>query len=93
MTVKYEVILTEAENKALTFDVIDPQFWIENVVKQKCKYQMDIIVSAEIERKLSAGESISGSKEDIVLSANIETAAERELRMQEEYAKTMSEEG
>lgn len=84
MTVKYEIILSEAENKALLYDVVDPVFWIDNVVRQKCRAQQDIIVKLEVERKLAAGEVISGSKEDIVLAADIETAAERVARMEEE---------
>lgn len=85
MTVKYEIILSEAENKALLYDVVDPVFWIDNVVRQKCRAQQDIIVKLEVERKLAAGEVISGSKEDIVLAADIETAAERVSRMEQEF--------
>jgi hypothetical protein len=91
MTVKYEIILSEAENKALLNDVVDPVFWIDNVVRQKCRAQIDIIAKAEIERKLEAGETISGSKEDIVLAADIETAAERVARMEVEFAKLQEE--
>lgn len=91
MTVKYEVVLSEAENKALLFDVVDPQFWIENVVKQKCRVQTDIIVSAEVERKLAAGDPITGSKDDIILAANIETAVERQARHEEENKKFQEE--
>ena len=42
------------------------------------------IVNAEVQRKLAAGETISGTKEDIVLASNIETAAEREVRLEAE---------
>jgi hypothetical protein len=40
---------------------------------------------AEIQRKLAAGETISGSKEDLVLAADIETAAEKQARMTAEF--------
>ena len=43
------------------------------------------IVNSEVQRKLAAGETISGTKEEIVLAANIETAIERDARMQAEF--------
>ena len=44
------------------------------------------IVAAEVQRKLTAGESITGSKDDIVMAAPVESAAERQARMEAEMA-------
>lgn len=51
----------------------------------------DEIVNAEVQRKLAAGESIAGSKDDIVMAANIESAAERQARFEVEQAARQAE--
>jgi hypothetical protein len=47
------------------------------VVHERCRIAIEEIVNAEVQRKLAANETISGSKEDIVLAAPIKSAAER----------------
>jgi len=75
----YTIILSDAEDKALGFVAFSQQDWIDNVVKHRCSVAIDEIVNAEVQRKLAAGESISGSKDDIVLAAPIKSAAEQSL--------------
>ena len=70
--------LTEAEAKALAHVAVDPQSWAENVVKTRCRVAIDDIVDKEVKRKLDAGESITGSRDDIVLAADIKPLAEIE---------------
>ena len=89
--VEYKVTLSEAENKALGAVAYSQQDWIENLVKARCISAMDEIVQVEVSRKLEAGEPITGSKEDIVLAADIESAKEREDRLQEEFRKFQEE--
>lgn len=72
----YTVILSDAEDKALSCVAFSQQNWIDNVVHERCRIAIDSIVSAEVQRKLTAGEPIIGSKEDIVLTADIKTAAQ-----------------
>lgn len=86
MSKSYTITLTDAQDKALSVIAFSQQEWIENVVNVRCQQAIDEIANAEIQRKLTAGETISGTKEDIVLAAEIETAAERETRLQEELA-------
>jgi hypothetical protein len=74
------ITLNDAEFKALGIVALSQQEWIDNAVHERCRIAIDEIVNAEIQRKLAANETISGSKEDIVLAANIESAAEREAR-------------
>jgi hypothetical protein len=74
----YTIILTEAENKALGFVAVSQQDWIDNVVHERCRVAIEEIVAAEVQRKLAANETISGSKEDIVNAAPIKSAAERQ---------------
>lgn len=73
---QFTIILSDAEVKALNHVALSAQDWIENAAKERARIAIDDIVSAEVERKLSIGETISGSKEDIVLAAPIKTAVE-----------------
>jgi hypothetical protein len=84
--IKYTIELTEAEDKALHVYAADGKEWIENAIKERCRIAIEEIVALEVQRKLEAGETISGSKEDIVLAADIETAAERNVRILKEMA-------
>lgn len=77
MSINYTVTLSEAQDKALSTVAISQQEWIENMVYERCRLAIDEIVNAEVKRKLDAGEPISGSKEEIVLAADVETAFER----------------
>jgi hypothetical protein len=74
---QYTVTLTDAQEKALRWVAVDPQDWFENFVFARCESAIDEIVNNEIKRKLEAGETISGSKEDIVMASNIVSAEER----------------
>ena len=86
MSVTYTITLSDAENKALGVVALSQQDWIDNAVHERCRIAIDEIVNAEVQRKLAAGESISGSKEDIVNAANVESAAERQVRLDAELA-------
>ena len=78
MSVNYTVTLSDAENKALGFVAFSQQEWIDNAVHERCRIAIEEIVNAEVQRKLAVGETISGSKEDIVNAASIQSAAERQ---------------
>ena len=73
----YTVSITDAQKKALEYNMISIQEWIENFVNARAENAIDEIVNVEIQRKLSAGETISGTKEEIVMAANIQSAEER----------------
>lgn len=78
MAVEYTVTLSDAEDKALGYVAYSQQDWIDNAVHERCRIAIEEIVNAEVQRKLAAGETISGSKEDIVMAADIQSAAERQ---------------
>lgn len=80
MSHTYTIELTDAQHKALAYAAVDPQDWIQTVVFERCRIASEEIIAAEVQRKLTAGETISGTKDDIVMSAVIETAAERHAR-------------
>lgn len=90
----YTITLSAAEDKALHVVALSAQDWIDNAVHERCRIAIEEIVNAEVQRKLAAGESITGSKEDIVLAANVESAADRQARAEaEQQAKAVAEQG
>ena len=89
----YTITLSDAEDKALGVVALSQNDWIQNAVKERCRLAIEEIVAAEVQRKLAAGESITGSKDDIVLAANVESAAQRQARMEAEQAAQMAEAG
>lgn len=80
----YTITLSAAEDKALHVVALSAQDWIDNAVHERCRIAIDEIVNAEVQRKLAAGQPIAGSKDDIVLAANIESAATRQARLEAE---------
>lgn len=77
----YTITLSDAEDKALGVVAFSQQEWIANAVRERCRLAMEDIVNAEVQRKLAAGEPIIGSKEDIVMAANIKSAVERQAEL------------
>lgn len=86
---QYTITLSDAEDKALHVVAMSAQDWIGNAVHERCRIAIEEIVASEVQRKLAAGESITGSKDDIVMAANVESAAERQARMEAEMAATI----
>ena len=82
----YTITLSDAEDKALGVVAFSQDDWIQNAVHERCRIAIEEIVAAEVQRKLAAGESITGSKDDIVMAASVESAAERQARMEAEMA-------
>lgn len=86
MTKVYTITLTDAEDKALSIVAFDQNEWIQNAVHERCRIAIEEIVASEVQRLLAEGKPITGSKDDIVLAADIETASERQTRLEAEYA-------
>ena len=90
----YTITLSAAEDKALKSVALSAQDWIDNAIHERCRIAIEEIVNAEVQRKLAAGQPITGSKEDIVLAANIESAADRQARLEAEaQARANAEQG
>lgn len=80
----YTITLSDAEDKALGVVAFSQEDWINNAVKERCRIAMEEIIAAEVQRKLGLGEAITGTKDDIVMAAPIESAAERQARLESE---------
>jgi hypothetical protein len=74
----YTITLSDAEDKALGVVAFSQDDWIQNAVKERCRIAMEEIIAAEVQRLLGEGKSITGSKDDIVMAAPIQSAAERQ---------------
>ena len=74
----YTITLSNAEDKALGYVSVSQLDWINNVVHERCRVAIEEIVAAEVQRKLAANETISGTKDDIVMAAPIKSAAENQ---------------
>lgn len=82
----YTVELTEAQQKALEYVAVDPAEWIRNVVHNRCRMAMDDIYNAEVVRMTNDPNitAIPADKNQVVLDADIQTAAEAEAASSEE---------
>jgi hypothetical protein len=80
----YTVTLTDAEDKALSVVAVSPQAWIDNAVKNRCRESKDVIIASEINRIRESGGTISGTDDEIVMAATVETAAEKQARIESE---------
>lgn len=85
------ITLSDAEHKALGVVAASQQEWIDNAVHERCRIAIEEIVAAEVQRKLTAGEPITGTKDDIVMAAQIESAVERQARIEAEMAARAAE--
>lgn len=75
------VTLTEAQVKALGTEVIDIADWVKAWPAAKANALINSIASAEALRRLGTREPMLASKDELVLAAPIETAAERNVRL------------
>ena len=79
----YTITLSAAEDKALGFVAFSQNDWIQNAVHNRCRIAIEDIVASEVERITAIGGTISGTKEDIVNAAPVQSAAERQAAQTE----------
>ena len=82
---EYTITLTDAEDKALRYVAFDPQDWIDNAVHNRCSQAVDQIYQEEVERMTADPDitSIPANKEQVVLDADIMSAADRQAQAEE----------
>lgn len=77
----YTVNYTETENKAMEYAAVNVDDWIQNAAHERARIAIDEIVTIAVQKFLEAGQSIPGSKDEIVAAAYangwIKTAAQR----------------
>jgi hypothetical protein len=65
----YTIELTETEKLALEYVAYDPQEWIENAAKERARIATEVIIKLAVDKFLEAGQTIPGSREEIVAAA------------------------
>lgn len=85
---EYTITLTDAEDKALRVIALDPQDWIDNAIHNRCRIAIDDIYTAEVERMTADPDitTIPADKNQVVLDADIQTAAERQASADNDIA-------
>jgi hypothetical protein len=71
------ITLTDTEYKAMEVIAYSPQEWVENVTKVRAQKAINSIAEGIIKETLAGGGSISGTNEEIVANATLETAKQR----------------
>ena len=65
----YNIELTETENLAMQYIAFSVDAWIQNAVHERARVAIDEIVKISVEKFLEQGQSIPGSKQEIVAAA------------------------
>ncbi len=80
MAKTFTVTITDAEQKAFYWDTVDPEGWVENVVKNKCRQTKDRLYDAEVIRMTNDDDvsTIPADKDTVVSNAVVQTAKQRQ---------------
>ena len=65
----YTINYTETENKAMEYAAASVDDWIQNAAHERARIAIDEIVALAVQKFLEAGQSIPGSKDEIVAAA------------------------
>ena len=66
---QYVVEYTTTENLAMHYVAVSADEWIQNAAHERARIAIDEVVKIAIEKFLEAGQSIPGSKDEIVSAA------------------------
>lgn len=69
--------ISAAQKKALETEIEDINAWFENWLHHRANMLIDEIFQQEVNRLIESGNTISGTKEEIVLASPVLSAAER----------------
>lgn len=72
--------ISAAQKKALETDVEDITAWFDNWLQHRADTLLEKIFQDEVKRLIENGETVSGTKDEIVLAAPVLSAAERNAR-------------
>lgn len=80
MAKTFTVTITDAEEKAFYWDTVDPEGWVENAVKNKCRKCIDRLYEQEVKRMTDDDDisTIPADKDTVVNNAVVQTAKQRE---------------
>jgi hypothetical protein len=76
----YTITVSDAQAKALSVIALNPQEFLQNFANVQADNAIEEIVADYIRQALDTGGTVTGTREEIVLSASVETAVERQTR-------------
>lgn len=80
MAKTFTVTITDAEEKAFYWEVVDPEEWVEGAVKNKCRKVMNRLYDQEVKRMTDDDSvtSIPADKDTVINNADVKTAKQRQ---------------
>ena len=72
------VMISEAQKKAIEYTAVSLQGWVDNALHEKARHSMNLIIKEHT--AYNPDRLTDEEKEQIVLDADIETAAQRQAR-------------
>jgi hypothetical protein len=72
--------ISAAQKKALETDVEDITAWFDNWLQHRANILLEQVFQDEVKRLIENGETVSGTKDEIVLAAPVLSASERNAR-------------
>tara|TARA_Y100000296_G_scaffold46896_1_gene53764 strand:+ start:662 stop:934 length:273 start_codon:yes stop_codon:yes gene_type:complete len=80
MATEYTISITDSEKKALEYVALSVQDWIDNAVDNRARIAIDEIYNSEVARMTADPSitSIPADKDQVVLEADIKSAATRQ---------------
>jgi hypothetical protein len=86
----YTIILTEAEDKALSYAALSQDDWVQNAVHDRCRIAIEEIVALTVQKCLETNTAIPSSKDAMVALAFdrgwVKTVAQRNAEWEAEAA-------
>lgn len=77
----YTIELNDTEDKAFSYVTVSQQFWIDNVVHERCRVAIEEIVQLTVQKCIATNTQIPNNIDDIVALAFtnnwIQTAAQK----------------
>ncbi len=93
---QYTIILSPAEDSALSYVAISQDDWIDNAVHERCRVAIEEIVGITVQKCLDTGTPIPGSKAAMIELAFaqgwVKSAAQRQAEMDAAQAALSAEE-
>lgn len=62
----YQITLSSAEDKALSYAAVSQDEWIQNAIHERCRIAIEEIVQLTVQKCLESNIQIPGSKDEMV---------------------------
>lgn len=88
--ITYTIVLSEAEDAALSYVALSQDDWIQNAVHHRCTVAIDEIVGITVQKCLDTNTQIPGSKDAMVTLAFEQGWVKTSAQRQAEYDATVA---